>query len=272
MKKQKEINELKQNKNKYESYIDTESIKVYNETIKEIQNENKEDKMKCQKLIEPILNNKYKRQTINYDMNKLILQIEKYIGSRQYTIDLNRIELDTLQQQRHQIDKQIQTLKSIFDYSKGFGPSLILPNIYLGGIEDCLDKAKLQELGIKKIINVAGEIDNYYPNLFEYHKFPCKDDPEEDISSLFIQVFDILKEASESATGVLVHCYAGISRSSTIIIAYLMQLYQWSMEQSLDYVRQKRSIIEPNDGFIKQLDSFAKGLFLTNKKNIESKC
>jgi atypical dual specificity phosphatase/dual specificity phosphatase 12 len=51
----------------------------------------------------------------------------------------------------------------------------------------------------------------------------------------------------------LVHCYAGISRSASIIISYLMKKYNWSYEKAYNYVKNKRPIINPNRGFKKQL-------------------
>jgi len=54
----------------------------------------------------------------------------------------------------------------------------------------------------------------------------------------------------------LVHCAAGISRSSTIVIAYLMQAMQFSLTEAFKYVREKRPIISPNDGFSRQLQVY----------------
>ena len=52
---------------------------------------------------------------------------------------------------------------------------------------------------------------------------------------------------------VFVHCFAGVSRSSTIIIAYLMKIKGMTFEQALQFTKDKRRIISPNPGFIKQL-------------------
>ena len=52
------------------------------------------------------------------------------------------------------------------------------------------------------------------------------------------------------------HCYAGVSRSSTIVISFLMKKLNWSFKKALDYVRKKRWVINPNPGFVRQLKSF----------------
>ena len=59
---------------------------------------------------------------------------------------------------------------------------------------------------------------------------------------------------------ILVHCFMGISRSASIIIAFLMQLKQINYEQALFYLRQKRRQVQPNPGFVLQLLKFEKRL------------
>lgn len=55
---------------------------------------------------------------------------------------------------------------------------------------------------------------------------------------------------------MLVHCFAGISRSATICIAYLMLTQGFSMHQALEFTRSKRPCVSPNFNFMGQLLSF----------------
>lgn len=48
----------------------------------------------------------------------------------------------------------------------------------------------------------------------------------------------------------------GVSRSSSTVIAYIMKQNRWSLDVALTYVRDCRSIIKPNDGFMKQLQTY----------------
>ena len=66
----------------------------------------------------------------------------------------------------------------------------------------------------------------------------------------------ILDEAKEAGAKILVHCQAGVSRSATITIAYILQHSYMSMTDAYRYVKGKRSIISPNFNFMGQLLDF----------------
>lgn len=61
------------------------------------------------------------------------------------------------------------------------------------------------------------------------------------------------------------HCAAGISRSGSIVCAYLMYKNKWTFEQAWEYGRSKRSKMYPNVGFQRQLKDFQKELLGSNK-------
>ena len=67
---------------------------------------------------------------------------------------------------------------------------------------------------------------------------------------------------------VLVHCQAGVSRSATIVIAYLMKTCNMNFEQSLSFVKLQRSVIDPNNGFRRQLMQFEKRLRKSRKSHM----
>lgn len=57
-------------------------------------------------------------------------------------------------------------------------------------------------------------------------------------------------------TNVLVHCAAGISRCSTLLVAYMMQKYRMSFDECLSKIQSARQCCQPNMGFVKQLRKF----------------
>jgi atypical dual specificity phosphatase len=59
--------------------------------------------------------------------------------------------------------------------------------------------------------------------------------------------------ANNTQHAVLVHCTAGISRSATVVIAYLMRRFACSFLSAYAFVAEKRPVICPNSGFQEQL-------------------
>ena len=67
------------------------------------------------------------------------------------------------------------------------------------------------------------------------------------------QHFDDCIKFVKSADKVLVHCSAGISRSVTIVIAYLVREKNMDVDEALDFIQTKRPRANPNNGFMSQL-------------------
>lgn len=83
----------------------------------------------------------------------------------------------------------------------------------------------------------------------------------QNISQYFAESFEFIENAlaQNEHNRVLVHCNAGISRSASFIIAYLLQKRVFKRyKDAYNYVKKARPVIEPNRGFEKQLISFEK--------------
>jgi hypothetical protein len=65
---------------------------------------------------------------------------------------------------------------------------------------------------------------------------------------------------------VLVHCFAGMSRSATIVCAYLLATTSMNTQESIQFVRSKRPIVQPNYGFEKQLKTWETKHFVATRK------
>lgn len=65
-------------------------------------------------------------------------------------------------------------------------------------------------------------------------------------------------DRSRKEGSVLVHCFAGVSRSAAIITAYLMRTEHLSHEDALESLRKSCESVCPNDGFLDQLKMFEK--------------
>ena len=76
----------------------------------------------------------------------------------------------------------------------------------------------------------------------------------------FVCVCVCAEEAQHAGQGVLIHCQAGVSRSATIVIAYLMKHSWMTMTDAYKFVKARRAIISPNLNFMGQLLEFEEDL------------
>mmetsp|Transcript_36879 Transcript_36879/g.35611 ORF Transcript_36879/g.35611 Transcript_36879/m.35611 type:complete len:118 (-) Transcript_36879:176-529(-) len=98
----------------------------------------------------------------------------------------------------------------------------ILPQLYLSNIFGAENLDKLHELGITHILTVAEGLKPKYEDKFVYKVIKIDDFHTQDIKQHFESCLRFIDENIENKNKVLVHCAAGVSRSATIIIAYLM--------------------------------------------------
>jgi len=76
----------------------------------------------------------------------------------------------------------------------------------------------------------------------------------------FDEVFEFIDEAHKKEGVVLVHCMAGVSRSATIVVSFLMKKYQLSFDAALRKTKNARPVVSPNPGFVGQLKIWEKCL------------
>lgn len=93
-----------------------------------------------------------------------------------------------------------------------------------------------------------------------YLRVVVADDDDEEISKHFEATSAFIEDHIRGGHSVLVHCHAGISRSATVCMAYLMRYRDLSMDQAYAVVEVVRDVIYPNDGFYKQLQAYEKTL------------
>uniref|UniRef100_A0A8C8AU66 Serine/threonine/tyrosine interacting protein n=1 Tax=Otus sunia TaxID=257818 RepID=A0A8C8AU66_9STRI len=128
----------------------------------------------------------------------------------------------------------------------------ILPGLFLGPYSSAM-KSKLpilQKHGITHVICIRQNIEANFikPNfqqLFRYLVLDIADNPVENI----IRFFPMVRK-------VLVHGNAGISRSAALVIAYIMETFGVKYRDAFTYVQERRFCINPNAGFVHQLQEY----------------
>ncbi|NXP31014.1 DUS4 phosphatase, partial [Leiothrix lutea] len=144
------------------------------------------------------------------------------------------------------------------------GPVEILPFLYLGSAYHAARRDMLDALGITALLNVSSDCPNHFEGHYQYKCIPVEDNHKADISSWFMEAIEYIDSVKECCGRVLVHCQAGISRSATICLAYLMMKKRVKLEEAFEFVKQRRSIISPNFSFMGQLLQFESQVLATS--------
>ena len=114
---------------------------------------------------------------------------------------------------------------------------------------------------IGAIVRIGVEPYPGYPSLLpdiQYHCINIDDHDRCDIMDHFDSCIAFINKHRKQGISVYVHCAAGVSRSATIVIAYLMKEYKLGYESAFRKLKLCRPIIDPNNGFRKQLKEFQK--------------
>jgi predicted protein tyrosine phosphatase len=139
--------------------------------------------------------------------------------------------------------------------------SKIEDHLFLGSDLVARNKEVLQQNGVTHIVNAALTVcDIYFANDFVYYPLSLYDAGNESVIGAFFGVIEFIEKAINNGGTVYIHCYEGVSRSSTLTIAYLMWKTNQSFNTVVENVKKKRPVTSPNPGFIVQLLQWEKML------------
>ncbi|CAF3073099.1 unnamed protein product [Rotaria socialis] len=189
---------------------------------------------------------------------------------------------DMLKRDMHATSQEINYLKTLFklipqerllktDDQNFLLPSMIIDDfLYHGDYEHARNTKLLTNCGIRHIISIWD-----FPlgkDMFDTYNIlwiNAKDSPDYNIRKYFDQTNDFLHACKNKNERVLVHCQMGISRSSSIVLAYLMKYHYHTVHKAYAYLVARRHIALPNDGFFIQLIRYENDLQKT--KSSETK-
>ncbi|KAI4466347.1 dual specificity protein phosphatase 12 family member [Holotrichia oblita] len=160
------------------------------------------------------------------------------------------------------------------EYRNHISIDIIEKNLYLGGLSAARDIKTLKCYKITHILTIdTSPLPNYITTKLKQlnTKFiRLSDYPKEDLLSHLDSCISFINDGVYKGK-VLVHCFCGISRSASVIIAYMMRKYSLSYDEALRTVKSKRGIVFPNYGFICQLKLYEEMGFRIDVKNIQYK-
>ena len=140
------------------------------------------------------------------------------------------------------------------------GNEIIKDKLFLGNKMSATQKDELKKRGITHILMVGYYLCELFPHDFEYGNIEIDDFERENIFKYFYTCINFIDKSKIC----YVHCQAGVSRSASIVIAYVMYSLKLNFDDALDYVKKKREFISPNIGFMLQLEDLDKALKYCN--------
>ena len=132
--------------------------------------------------------------------------------------------------------------------SVDFNCSRIADLLYLGGKELSGNQGMMQSMNITHIINTCVEAPCHFPTAFKYLECHLKDSADEIIRPRFEEAFAFIDDAANAGSATLVHCSVGMSRSATLVIAYIMQKEKKRLAEAIAEVKEHRPVSAPNVG------------------------
>lgn len=142
----------------------------------------------------------------------------------------------------------------------------ICPGLFLGALSAAANVTALRRESISTVVTVATGLQLNLPaGEFQHVVMDVDDEEGQDLMPFLQRAIDIIDGCLSSGNRILVHCFAGVSRSATIVLAFLMQKRltlkepgKSALQCAFKCVKSVRNCIDPNPGFIRQLMAFEK--------------
>lgn len=142
-------------------------------------------------------------------------------------------------------------------------PTEVVPRVYLADLATAENPSVLLHLGITHIVSAMRGTVSLPPTPIPLARLqiPLSDSPFAELAEHLPRVTAFITDALQDPRArVLVHCVQGISRSASVVCAFLIKTYGWTPAQAVQYVKSKRPAAEPNSGFVTQLGEYAESL------------
>lgn len=149
-----------------------------------------------------------------------------------------------------------------------FSANEIVPGIFVGDLASASNSDAMKEQGITQILSIFNGSYEIFPEVFEYKLIHINDDTWVSIDEHFEECNLFIDYVmSKPDQKVMIHCQRGVSRSVTLLVAYLLwkkntdsQIEEDKIDEVivtvLKEIKAHRPIAEPNDGFIQCLKRY----------------
>lgn len=135
----------------------------------------------------------------------------------------------------------------------------IIPNLFLGDITAVSQKQALADKCVHAVVCCLREMElptcEFHQGL-DYCRVDVEDIGVEPIELFWPEATEFIHRSLSLGRAVLVHCRAGVSRSASTVIAYLIEYHGYSLHDAFALVRSRRPVATPNLGFMQKLIDF----------------
>lgn len=137
-----------------------------------------------------------------------------------------------------------------------FSGSEVFPRIWISDHASVCNLQALQDRGIRHIVCAVLGVQPMFPKHIEYTNLPLRDTSDEDIYKYFDTVAELIHNTLEGDGSILVHCRCGVSRSVTLVCAYLIRYQNMSCAEAIRTIQMRRPVANPIRAFRHQLRSY----------------
>ncbi|XP_063721151.1 dual specificity protein phosphatase 18-like [Symsagittifera roscoffensis] len=159
-----------------------------------------------------------------------------------------------------------------YPMNKISGLCKIAPSLFISSYEGANDSNLIRHYGITCVVNATPDLPNPGTRGVEYLRVPVDDIPTAQLMPHFEYVTQKINQVKLNGGKTLVHCVAGVSRSATLCIAYLMRYEGLSLLSAHQMVKTARPIVRPNNGFWKQLIEYEHRMRKMNTVHMVNTC
>ena len=130
-------------------------------------------------------------------------------------------------------------------------PSYVIDRLYLGSAFNAADFEWLKDNDIELVVNATSGISNFFPDDFEYQNYEVEDLKGNSLSAFYEHFYQLM--ATDPERNILIHCYAGRSRSASLVVYYLAKHYKFTVDEAIAFLKERRPIININKEFIHEI-------------------
>lgn len=137
--------------------------------------------------------------------------------------------------------------------------NFVCSHVAVGSEDDAHNIALLDSQGVTHVLNLTtNDFNSQVAQTRQCLKIVLQDSLSEDLLSHLKTAIEFIEQARKSQGRILVHCIAGISRSVSVAVAYLMWYRRMSVQDAMNLVQARRECASPNLNFVGQLMMFGR--------------